>query len=94
MIISAPFGRVLFPAAGGKEYVSPASGKYISTARARRDDLARTDSRPYEGFEQEQKEAKRKKADIEKKQDAKLHDSVSRAYYQLPPEKRKVLAAG
>lgn len=94
MIISAPVGRVLFPAAGGQEYISPASGRYIGTAKARRDDLARTDSRPYEGREQEMKEAARKRADIEKKQDAKLHDSVSRAYYQLSPEKRKVLAAG
>lgn len=94
LIISAPVGRVLFPAAGGKEYVSPASGKYISTAKARREDMARTDCRPYEGFEAESKEAARKRVDREKKQDAKLHDNVSRAYYQLSPEKRKVLAAG
>lgn len=94
LIISASAGIVKFPAAGGREYVSPASGKYISSERARRDDLARTDCRPYEGFEAESKEAARKRADREKKQDAKLHENVSRAYYQLSPEKRKVLSAG
>jgi putative FmdB family regulatory protein len=93
-VISATQGIVKFPAAGGREYVSPASGKYITTERQRRDDLARTDCRPYEGLESETKEAARKRAAEEKKQDAKLHENVSRAYYQLPPSKRKVLAAG
>lgn len=93
-VISATQGIVKFPAAGGREYVSPASGKYITTERQRRDDLARTDCRPYEGLESETKEAARKRAVEEKKQDAKLHENVSRAYYQLPPSKRKVLAAG
>lgn len=93
-VISATQGIVKFPAAGGREYVSPASGKYITTERQRRDDLARTDCRPYEGLESETKEAARKRAAEEKKQDAKIHENVSRAYYQLPPSKRKVLAAG
>lgn len=93
-ILSATQGIVKFPAAGGREYVSPASGKYITTERQRRDDLARTNCRPYEGFESEAKEAKRKRAEDEKKSDAKLHENVSRAYYQLSPSKRKVLAAG
>lgn len=93
-VLSATRGIVKFPAAGGREYVSPASGRYITTERERRDDLARTNCRPYEGFESESKEAARKRADEEKKQDAKIHENVSKAYYQLPPSKRKVLSAG
>ena len=75
-------------------YDSPIDGRPITSMKARRDDLARTNCRPYEGFESESKEAARKRADEEKKQDAKLHENVSKAYYQLPPSKRKVLAAG
>lgn len=92
-VLSATRGIVKFPAAGGREYVSQASGKYITTEKERRDDLARTNCRPYEGFEAETKEAARKRAYDEKKSDEKLHENVSRAYYQLSPEKRKVLSA-
>lgn len=92
-VLSATQGIVKFPAAGGREYVSQASGKYITTEKERRDDLARTNCRPYEGFEAETKEAARKRAYDEKKSDEKLHENVSRAYYQLSPEKRKVLSA-
>ncbi len=94
LIVSASAGIVKFPAAGGREYISPASGRHITTERERRDDLARTNCRPYEGFEAETKEAARKRAYDEKKSDEKLHDNVSRAFYQLSPEKRKVLTAG
>lgn len=90
LTISPVRGFVKFPAAGGHEYRSPVSGRPITTERARRDDLARTGSRPYEGFEAESKEAAKFRAHEEKKSDARLHDSVSRAYYQLSPEKRKV----
>lgn len=91
LTISPVRGFVKFPAAGGHEYRSPVSGRPITTERARRDDLARTGSRPYEGFAAESKEAAKFRAHEEKKSDAKLHESVSRAYYQLSPEKRKVL---
>ena len=91
-IVSAAMGIVHFPAAGGKGYVSHASGKYIDTMRARRDDMARTGSRPYEGFESESKEAAKRLKEEEKKSDAKLHDNVSRAYHSLSPSKKKALA--
>lgn len=92
LVISPVRGFVKFPAAGGQEYVSPSSGRHITTERARRDDLARTNCRPYEGFESETKEAKKRAKVEEAVSDAKLHDNVSKAYYQLPPDKRKVLA--
>jgi hypothetical protein len=91
LVISPVRGIVKFPAAGGKGYVSATTGKYIDTERARRDDLKRSGCRPYEGFEQESKEAARIRAAEEKAADQKLHESVSRAYHQLPPAKKAVL---
>lgn len=91
LVISPVRGVVKFPAAGGHEYVSPATGRVITSERARRDDLKRSGCRPYEGFEQEMKHANKIRAEEEKQSDAKLHENVSRAYYALSPEKRKVL---
>ncbi|HZT03697.1 MAG TPA: FmdB family zinc ribbon protein [Steroidobacteraceae bacterium] len=91
--ISACAGVVKFPAAGGHEYVSTTTGKYITTERARRDDLKRSGCRQYEGFEQEKKEADRKRAYEEQESDAKLEEAARRAYYQLSPSKRRVLDA-
>lgn len=90
-MMSATPGIVRFPAAGGREYISPASGKAITTERQRRDDLARTGCRPYEGFASESKEAKKRIAEDEKKSDAKLDVAVRKAYHQLSPEKRRHL---
>lgn len=72
-------------------YQSPVSGKWIDGARARRDDLARTNSRPYEGFEQEKKHALKVRAEHEARADRKLDESVRRAYHQLSPAKRRHL---
>lgn len=91
--ISAVRGFVRFPAAGGQEYLSPVSGKPITTHRARIEDLKRSGCRPYEGFEQESKVAASVRAHEDKKSDAKLHDNVSRAYYELAPSKRRILGA-
>lgn len=91
--ISACLGVVRFPAAGGHEYISPTSGKAITTQRARREDLARSGCRPWEGMESETRQAARVRAGEEKKQDAKLHESVARAYHQLSPDKRRILDA-
>lgn len=91
--IPACMGVVRFPAAGGQEYISPVSGKAITTHRERVEDLKRSGCRPYEGFESESRQAARVRAEQEKKQDAKLHESVARAYYQLSPDKRRILNA-
>lgn len=92
LVISAVRGFVTFPAGGGQEYISPASGRYITSKRARLDDLARTNCREYEGFASESKEAAKRVKEQEKKSDAKLDDSVRRAWHALPPSKKKVLA--
>ena len=91
LVISAVRGFVQFPAAGGQGYVSPTSGKFIDTKRARTEDLKRSGCRPWEGQEQEIKEAKRQSDYAEKKEDAVLHDNVSKAYSELSPEKKKAL---
>lgn len=72
-------------------YDSPITGQPITSHAARREDLKRTRSRPYEGLEQEKKEAERKRAYADQKHDAKLEDATRRAYHQLSPDKRRIL---
>lgn len=72
-------------------YVSPASGLWVEGRRARREDMKRTNSRPFEGVEQEKKEAARRLRYAEERSDRKLDDSVRRAYHQLSPAQRAVL---
>jgi len=57
-------------------YVSPASGKVINTKRARRDDLDRTNSRPWEGLESEKKEAARRREYANQKLETTIQKSV------------------
>lgn len=72
-------------------YVSPVSGKWIEGRAARRDDLARSNCRPWEGFDQEKREAQRRQAYTDAKIDAHLEDCARQAYHELSPEKRKIL---
>jgi hypothetical protein len=72
-------------------YQSPIDGRTVEGRKQRRDDLARNHSRPWEGLEAEKKEAARQKAEIERKADAKLNESAWRAWYELSPDKRKIL---
>ena len=72
------------------DYVSPVTGKLVSGRRQRREDLFRTHSRPYEGREQEVKQAARIQAYDEQRRDAKLDDAARRAYHQrLTPQQRR-----
>lgn len=93
IVITPVMGVVRFPAAGGHEYISPVSGKAITTQRGRIEDLKRSGCRPYEGFQSESRQAAGVRAHEEKKADAKLHDTVARAYHQLSPTKRRMLDA-
>lgn len=72
-------------------YQSPVTGLWVDGAKARRDDLKRTGSRPWEGMEQEKKHAERVREHHEQKYDRKLDESVRRAYHQLSPAKRRHL---
>lgn len=72
-------------------YVSPVTGKWIDGKAARRDDLRRTGSRPWEGMEAEKAEAARQRKHNEQKADKKLDEAARRAYHALPPSKRRAL---
>ena len=87
VILTAPYGQVDIPA-----YVSPVSGKWINSRRERTEDLKRTDSRPWEGLEQEKKEAARRQAYEEEKQDKAIEKAVVDAWQTLTPEKQAVLS--
>lgn len=73
------------------DYVSPVSGLVVSGRKQRRNDLARTNSRPWEGLAQEKAEAHRRVAYQEQKFDAGLDRALRQAYHSLPPEKRRIL---
>ena len=73
------------------EYQSPVTGMIVAGRRARREDLKRTGSRPWEGLDQEKKEATRKIEYREQKLDASLTRAAGEAFYQLPPSKRAIL---
>lgn len=86
VILSAPFGVVDIPA-----YQSPTTGRWINSRRERTEDLKQSNSRPWEGMEQEKKEAARRAAYDEQKQDAQIEKAVVSAWQQLTPEKQAVL---
>lgn len=62
-------------------YESPASGKWISGKKARREDLARTHCRPYEDGEREQ--AVRRAAERDRLLDRQIEESVERAAAEI-----------
>ena len=72
-------------------YQSPTTGKWIEGRAARREDLKRSNARPYEGFAVEQREANKRKAEREAKDDAVLEKKVRETYHQLSPDKRRAL---
>jgi hypothetical protein len=75
-------------------YQSPVTGLWVDGRAQRREDLKRTGSRPWEGLDQEKKEAARHNAYIEQKQDARLHHHAAETFYQLSPQKREILTKG
>lgn len=73
------------------EYLSPVTGRPVAGRVARREDLKRTGSRPWEGLESEKKEAARQRGYHEEKIDASLTRAAAEAFYQLPASKREIL---
>jgi hypothetical protein len=71
-------------------YQSPVTGLWVEGRRARREDLKRTGSRPWEGMEQEQKEAARIRAGQEAKLDQLAERMAHRAWAEAPERVRKV----
>lgn len=89
-ILSPTRGWVDFPAAQGG-YVSHGTGEYVDTTKKRKEDLRKSKCRPWEGIDSEKREAARQSAYREAKEDAKLDDTVRKAYYGLTPKQRKTL---
>ena len=84
--LSAPMIQVDFPA-----YVSPASGKYITSRAERREDLKATGCVDYEPSLKEEQEKRYASEDaaIEKQVD----EHIEREIINMPIEKREKLAA-
>lgn len=87
-----PKGPMVFGDTPG--YQSPVTGLWVEGRVARREDLKRTGSRPWEGVEAERKESARQKAYSDAKLDESLTKTASEAFYQLPPAKQAVLRRG
>jgi hypothetical protein len=71
-------------------YESPVTGEWVEGRKARREDLLRTGSRPWEGMEQEQKEAAKVKAERERRLDTLAERMAHRAWAEAPERVRKV----
>jgi hypothetical protein len=65
-------------------YVSPVTGKWIEGRAARREDLKRTSSRPYEGREQEAKESARQRAYAQQAAEHRVERQVWSTWNNLP----------
>lgn len=73
------------------DYVSPVTGLVVSGRKQRREDLRRTGSRPWEGMEQERKEAERRLQHADERSDRRLEEGLRRQYHQMSPERRRIL---
>jgi hypothetical protein len=71
-------------------YESPVDGRVVDGRKQRRDDLARTHSRPYEGREQEEKEAAKIRAAREGQLDQLAEKIAHRSWAEAPERIRKV----
>lgn len=65
-------------------YVSPVTGLWVEGRRARREDLKRTGSRPYEGREQELKEIARRRQYEQREMEAKVERRTWDTWNNLP----------
>lgn len=71
-------------------YHSPVTGKWVEGRKARREDLLRTGSRPWEGLAAERKEAERANAGKERQLDNLAEKMAHRAWDMAPERVRKV----
>lgn len=86
LVIVAPMIRPDIPA-----YQSPIDGRAIESRRQRTEDFKRNNSRPWEGMEQEKKEAARHQQYADQKEEKVLDKVANEAYHELPPSKRDAL---
>lgn len=72
-------------------YVSPATGKLITSKAERKADMKASGCREWEGIATERKESMRLKKVDEDKMEQKLDEAAQKAWAQLEPDKKKVL---
>ncbi len=71
-------------------YESPVTGKWVEGRKARREDLKRTNSRPWEGIEAERKEAAKYRAEQDRKTDQLAERIAHRMWAEAPERYRKL----
>ena len=84
--LEAPFVWDDLPA-----YESPIDGRVVEGRKARREDLKRNGCRPWEGREQEAREAAKVRAENARQVDAIAERMAHRAWAEAPPRIRKIL---
>lgn len=72
-------------------YDSPIDGRPITSKQARIEDMKRSNSRPWEGMVQENKEAQRRAAYEDQASDLKLEKATETALMQISEDSRRVL---
>lgn len=71
-------------------FISPVTGRVISSKREHEYDMHSTGSRVYEGREQETKEAQKWQKEQESKLEAELDETLNRTWHQIETGERKV----
>jgi hypothetical protein len=71
-------------------YESPIDGRVVDGRKQRRNDLARSNCRPYEGRAQETKEAAKRLAERERQSDQLAEKMAHRAWDMAPERVRRV----
>jgi len=71
-------------------YESPIDGRVVDGRRQRRNDLARSNCRPYEGKEQELREAQRRVIEQDRREDQLAEKMAHRAWAEAPERVRRV----
>ena len=89
VIFSSP--SVQFDVQPWESFVSPATGKMITSKAQRKEDMRESGCRDWEGLDSEKNEAARQKKYEEQKQDEALDKAVRTAWAQLPPSKKAQL---
>lgn len=86
---SGPSAPTVVPDLPG--YISPVTGLWVEGRKQRREDLARSGCRPWEGMGQEKKEAARIRAEADKQIDRLAEKAAWQSWYAMSPEKRRKL---
>ncbi len=74
-----------------ESYLSPATGKLITSRAERREDMRASGCRDWEGLNTEKKIAARYKKEEEDRQEQLLDEAAQSAWAQLPPNEKDII---